>query len=263
MSVKRNVVVAALLSAGLALALIACGSSTPELDQLQAAVLSGLPALPSGSRDVYHAPSMAQHAAQLGKDTFERSAGASENGNNLNLAASTGALEYAMYQFHTANPPDAITVNATPSQTGMEYWLALANYASFKWELAGPYTSTQMIQVSAMNGTFTSPGGNVYGVVLAYNGNTVQVGGTTVDYDDGVAAVTYTSDIQPIIANRCSPCHTAGASGGVSLNSYATASANANLALTQITQGSMPPSGALPAAQQNLWQAWVDQGKPE
>jgi hypothetical protein len=342
-----------LLCAGLALLLAACGGGsaapagqaappmafTPVITPIGWGVQ--LPALPTGNEDLARTGSVAQQAMQLGKDTFEQSAGASPNGNSLDLAAATGALEYAMYQFHTANPPASITVDATPAQAGMVYWLALANYASFKWELAGPYTSSQMIDISAMTGTFTSPGGNVYGAVLAYNGDSVQIGGATVDYDDGQTggadylndlqpliasncitchgagsftgvelhafwavrqkqgllvaqvvtgshhltnqadkdivqafvdgggqygqAVTYTTDITPLVNNRCSPCHTGGnTSGGVSWASYATAFTNGNNGLIQILSENMPKSGGpLTDAQKDIWQAWVDQGKQE
>ncbi|MBN2081341.1 hypothetical protein JW859_03940 [bacterium] len=78
------------------------------------------------------------------------------------------------------------------------------------------------------------------------------------------AAVTYTSDISPIIASRCAACHVSITSGGVSLDGYANAAANGENALAQILMNAMPQTGGpLSNEFKDLWQVWIDDGKPE
>jgi len=78
------------------------------------------------------------------------------------------------------------------------------------------------------------------------------------------AAVSYTNDISTIIADRCAACHVSGTSGGVSLDGYANAAANGENALAQILMNSMPQTGGpLTDEFKDLWQVWIDDGKPE
>ena len=76
--------------------------------------------------------------------------------------------------------------------------------------------------------------------------------------------MTYTSDVEPIIGSSCNGCHTGGGSlGGVDLDGYANASAEAINAWDEIRIDDMPPGGPLASGEKDLWLAWIEQGTPE
>ncbi len=77
------------------------------------------------------------------------------------------------------------------------------------------------------------------------------------------AAVTYTADVRPIIQATCGSCHTTSSVGGINLNTYANASMNAAASLAEILADSMPPGTPLSSGDKDLWQVWIDDGKPE
>ena len=78
------------------------------------------------------------------------------------------------------------------------------------------------------------------------------------------SGVTYTNDIKAILDPKCVGCHSgSSAYAGIQLQDYAHAKANASISLSVIKNGSMPPAGALPQAQKDLFQAWVNAGEPQ
>lgn len=78
------------------------------------------------------------------------------------------------------------------------------------------------------------------------------------------AAVSYTSDIDPIISMNCSGCHTGGGTaGGVDLDGYANAAAEASASWDEIRIDDMPPGGPLSSEQKDKWLAWIEQGTSE
>ena len=107
-------------------------------------------------------------------------------------------------------------------------------------------------------------------VVDGSHGSLDQAGKDTVQsFVDGDGqygqAITWDNNIGPLTQMRCSPCHTGGnTSGGVSWDTYASAFTNGDNGLVQILSENMPRSGGpLNDDQKDIWQAWVDQGKPE
>lgn len=75
--------------------------------------------------------------------------------------------------------------------------------------------------------------------------------------------VTYTSDIEPILANSCATtgCH----DGSGSLPNFSNLSevqSNASSIKTRTQNGTMPPTGSLTDAQKALIACWVDDGAP-
>lgn len=97
------------------------------------------------------------------------------------------------------------------------------------------------------------------------NANVMDEDVLSVDFSaTAMSLVTYTSDIQPLLATNCVGCHNDGFSaGGIRLDTYAQASANANAANGEIQSGGMPPGGPLSAEDKALFQQWLDDGKPE
>lgn len=110
---------------------------------------------------------------------------------------------------------------------------------------------TYLISVTAANTNGSSSFPNIY---------TIQVNAP------GTTSVTYTNDIQAIIANNCASCHFSGGTGGISFSSYTAAKNNIDNILTRIklaqgAPGMMPNGGTrLPQATINLIQKWKDDG---
>ena len=92
---------------------------------------------------------------------------------------------------------------------------------------------------------------------------------------DGGPAVTYAADVAPILAARCTGCHTVGAIAPFALTSYALAVANAPAVRAAVLARLMPPWPLAHCAQRYpsdfslgdgeiaTLVAWVDQGTPE
>jgi len=82
---------------------------------------------------------------------------------------------------------------------------------------------------------------------------------------DENTVVTYTTDIEPIMTNRCITCHSGSTpSGNLLLTNYAEvrAAAEAGNLTTRINDNTnpMPPSGLIPSDQRTTIQDWVNGG---
>lgn len=103
---------------------------------------------------------------------------------------------------------------------------------------------------------------------------------TTASTDDTsttTADVTWHADISPVLQTYCGRCHYDGGLGTGDFSDYATAAAFAEIMLTQIDAGQMPPAASdpecrdyrgsehmfLPSSDRDLLQAWVEEGTPE
>jgi hypothetical protein len=75
-----------------------------------------------------------------------------------------------------------------------------------------------------------------------------------------VGAVSFSTDIMPLLTKSCS-CHVTG-STAPSLGNYQNVLSSADISNTAIQSGSMPPAGPLPAKDKDLFQSWIDAGKP-
>jgi len=81
---------------------------------------------------------------------------------------------------------------------------------------------------------------------------------------DAPGIVSYKKDIAPLLKANCVSCHgpTEQSGNGVRVDTYAKVSANLANITDLLVSGGMPPSGALPDQDIQLFQAWVDQGAP-
>jgi cytochrome c5 len=90
-------------------------------------------------------------------------------------------------------------------------------------------------------------------------------------------SITYTNHIKTILDGRCISCHSTslsgtdrvGATAAYDYDTFAAATASvggedvAQRANTRAQEGTMPPTGSLPAAELNCLQLWIDQGTQE
>lgn len=75
------------------------------------------------------------------------------------------------------------------------------------------------------------------------------------------ASQSYQDDIAPLLNANCISCHSgAGASAGVQLDTYDSVVSNSARALDAMSNGSMPPGGALAASQVDTFRAWAEGG---
>jgi uncharacterized membrane protein len=80
---------------------------------------------------------------------------------------------------------------------------------------------------------------------------------------DSGSTVSYATQIAPLLKANCTSCHGgSNPQSGIDLSTYANASKNANVANSAIQSGIMPPGGSLSTANKQLFQAWVNAGKP-
>ena len=94
------------------------------------------------------------------------------------------------------------------------------------------------------------------------SGGTDNTGGD--DSTGGSEAATYSKDIEPILKASCTVCHRPGGSRSNSdLTSYQSTSSYKEFVVLKVLDGSMPTSGALPQAQQDLFKSWQDGGYKE
>jgi hypothetical protein len=120
---------------------------------------------------------------------------------------------------------------------------------------------------SSASGGHSGAGGSSAGGSSAAGGHSGTggskgAGGSLAGADAG-AAVSYAKDIAPLLKSNCTSCHGGSApSSGIDLTTYDKVKANASLASSQIQRGSMPPGGPLPAADKQLFAAWVSAGAP-
>ena len=77
--------------------------------------------------------------------------------------------------------------------------------------------------------------------------------------------VTYTDDVQPIMATSCNLCHTSPPINGApfSLLTFQEVSSQADRILARMDEGTMPPSGRLPQITIDVIAAWIENGSPE
>ena len=75
-----------------------------------------------------------------------------------------------------------------------------------------------------------------------------------------VGQLSYQNVTNQVFEARCISCH--GSAGGVNLESYESVKVHLPQILVELQEGSMPPSGALPADLVALVKAWSDHGAP-
>ena len=75
------------------------------------------------------------------------------------------------------------------------------------------------------------------------------------------ATVFFTTDIQPLIANKCatSGCH-ASSGNFITLETYTQIEQNKARVNSEVIAGSMPQGGALPQSDKDLIQTWINEG---
>ncbi len=84
---------------------------------------------------------------------------------------------------------------------------------------------------------------------------------TTLSTADCVA-ISYKTDIAPIMSANCISCHNANqASAGINLSTYANVAKYASSSLNAMNNGSMPPAGKLPTGTIQKLNCWISQGK--
>ncbi|NKI33113.1 hypothetical protein [Croceivirga thetidis] len=85
------------------------------------------------------------------------------------------------------------------------------------------------------------------------------------DEETTSSTISFAANIQPIINSNCTTCHQDPPRNGAPfpLLNFAQVSNAADLVLTQVSAGLMPPSGRLADEEIALIQQWVDDGTPE
>ena len=244
----------------MALGLLGCSGSNSDLsgDQAVAPDLTALPGLPQDAA-VPHSPTAVTDAVLNGSDAASFSAGASIDGNAIDLDAVSSGIEYAIFEFVTGVPgTDTFSVALETSlDAGAEYWVGLSDYADGIWDFRGPFTGDSDLPLTT--GNYLSGQGNFYIAVITADGNSATVNTVTFNYEDGTTPGTnYVDDAGPFLTANCASCH-GGSSplAGVGYDSFRAATANANAMISTVVDGT---HRGLDAADKEMLQAWVDDG---
>lgn len=260
-----------LLTALLLTAVAGCSASESTSPELHSSVLtSASAALPDVSSLSSPAELLAAHAVStlqpythLGSDAYAQSGAAAVLGTGMELPSATGEIQWAIYH-HVGDGSQLVSLSVDyGTATGNEVWIAVANFSSLSWVFFGPYQPSQTV-LDLSTAAYQSATKDLFFAVISYNGTFITVNESTITYDDQTVSITYTADVAPFLADKCTSCHEAGnALGGVLLDTYAEAVANAVTSNATIQDGSMPPFGTLTTEQKAMFQAWVDAGTPE
>ncbi len=130
--------------------------------------LRGLPALPSGRRS-----SGLLETSVNGDETFSRSASTLEAPPLLQISSAAGQLGWAIWELPATDELRYLDIAMTVPP-GQQAWLALADYSTGRWQLEGPVVSGRVLTLDPSK--HSSPGGQLYAAVLAYDGASVSVG---------------------------------------------------------------------------------------
>lgn len=117
----------------LPLILSACGGNSGQTapDSPASGIRAGLP-FPAA-----HGPSAVTTATLLGRQTEQRSSGATDQGDSLNLDAAASSFEYGLYRFNLGDTPTELDVTLGSG----EVWVCLADFAAVHWEVLGPFSN--------------------------------------------------------------------------------------------------------------------------
>jgi hypothetical protein len=157
--------------------LSACGTGLSEI-QVPGPPLAGLPSLNS-----LKSGSDITGDDQAGSLYYMASDGAEVIDGELSLPAAPDGLEWGIWRF---NPGDldvsAITINLSATSSG-EYFAGLSDFSLARWEISGPYSETQLIELDPLR--HQSSEGNFYIAILCHDGNEVGVEGLVLQMESG------------------------------------------------------------------------------
>ena len=255
------------LAASIALFLLpACLAHAP-LDQARPGpepdLLSLLPALPDDSGQPRRA-SEETFIIRDGIDRFEDSGGVTEDGMHLLIEAGPEDIAWAVYQFSVGFETPLYDMFVSMSVTGgAGAYIAMANYDTGLWEFSGPFDQSHSLSVR--DGSYFSPGLNVYMALIAWDGVSIDCTGSSLTYESGVVLpATYADDMAEIFNDNCMPCHSADvAQNGVVLDSYWRSYESADQALLKAQNDHAPSDSAqITQEEKDRFQSWVDNNQP-
>ncbi|MCB1188452.1 PQQ-binding-like beta-propeller repeat protein [bacterium] len=130
-----------------------------------------------------------------GRDWFMASpAGVSENGEAARIEAAAGESSYGIWRVPLAgNEPGTLSIDANLLESSQgdpsEYYLAVANYGTGRWDWQGPFTDSHvrlsLAESLVDGGSFLSSANSIFVTVLVSNGNSLDVVGLGLNaYDD-------------------------------------------------------------------------------
>jgi hypothetical protein len=214
MAARHVAVILSILA--LALALAACGGSgaslnstsnlstsqafqnwlaTVDLSTPASTKVDGLPGIPQDSGSDKGAASVViDPVVKLGADHLD-AYNYTDVGTAVQLTApaegteGSHALAYALYKVEglTGKRPTIMDVEATPTALDDNYFIGVADYTSMRWQWFGPYSLPEVeVNLTGQNHRYVSIAGNLYFLVVTYNGMGCTHAQTTLYFgDDG------------------------------------------------------------------------------
>lgn len=172
-----------ILCASLVLLISACGQSSlrvpdEDADGMGQGNIAALPSLPQ-SRG-----SMAlSDEVRLGRETFQRSANAVDNGDALDLPSTAGELAWGIWAFDAAGRDLTSLSYDFTLAAGQEVWIAIADYSAMRWEIHGPLTDDEQFPLD--DALHKAPDESVFCAAITSGGMAAAVDTITLTADTG------------------------------------------------------------------------------
>jgi hypothetical protein len=136
---------------------------------------------PTTARRSSQLPTDAPFAA--GAESFSTSSDVTILDGAAGLTAPAGGMSYAVYRFVLGGAqPATLAVDANVHLNGTApgtYWVGVSDYASHAWQWHGPFSDSQ-VTVPLSSGNYTSPLGNTFVAIAAYDATQLDVVGVLV-----------------------------------------------------------------------------------
>ncbi|MCB1216338.1 hypothetical protein KDL44_03040 [bacterium] len=138
---------------------------------------------------------------RVGSNYLMKSSNAIEDGNFLDLLSGGTSPAWAYWQYK----PGARVVTkleiVANIDAGNEYWVAVADYGSGRWQFRGPFTSSAVLRADDFN--LHSPDGDFYAMALTAGGRKARIAAVNVTTEDNWQCITLRSDLsvntQPLV----------------------------------------------------------------
>ncbi|MEZ5338451.1 MAG: hypothetical protein R3F46_09310 [bacterium] len=230
--------------------------------------LAGLPALPGAGLITEPRQTAALDAMSISPLDYSSSGGTlTEQTPDLLLDSSAQGLSWAMYNVDVSGL-DLQELNLTVSYSAEPLcWVALGDFNAGRWDWLEFSQTSLSRPLTGGAGNYVSPLNRLYLVVMGFDDNDLSIQDIQIVHQTTDPIPTYNADIAPLLSGNTGEKSCTGCHGGISpnLESYSSVSANANAVLNSVSQSSgfMPPSQHWSQASIDLFQAWIDAGKPE
>ncbi|MCB1216164.1 hypothetical protein KDL44_02150 [bacterium] len=244
------------------------GSGYIDFSPVDSLQLAAVPALPGTGLTPESRQAAALESMNISPLDYNSSGGTvTDQAPDLLLDSQAQGMSWVLYNVDVSGL-DLQELNLTIAYTGNQTcWVALGEFNAGRWSWEQISQTTASRTLSGGTGNYVSPLSRLYFVVLGFNDNDLAIQNIEIVHQTADPIPTYNADIAPLLSGNTGEKSCTGCHGGISpnLESYSSVLANANAVLSSVSRSSdfMPPSQHWGQDSIDLFQAWIDAGKPE